>query len=179
MTWWFAADEAPTPHALLAVEGRGHDAPVGPVWNTAVVTHAQRSYALPDRHLVQATTLLDRPDGDAPEEVVRAHLADLYGCDASRWELVVRHRIPDALPAMPPPLEARRPVELSPGLCVRRPPGHRLDPGGAGVRPTNGRGSDKHHVRRPRPLNSMLARAVLAEHPGTNRPSDPDGCTPS
>ncbi len=118
VTWWFAADEAPTPHALLAVEGRGHDAPVGPVWNTAVVTHAQPSYAPPDRHLVQATTLLDRPDGDAPETVVRAHLADLYGCDASRWELVVRHRIPDALPAMPPPLDARRPVELSPGLYV-------------------------------------------------------------
>jgi len=71
VTWWFEAPETPSILPLLAVDGRrsGAKAP-GPVWNTAVVTAAAPSYAPPGRHLVQATCLLDRPDGDAPEAEV-------------------------------------------------------------------------------------------------------------
>ena len=71
VTWWFEAPEAPSALPLIAVDGRrsGPRAP-GPVWNTAVITAAAPSYAPPGRHLVEATCLLDRPDGDAPEAEV-------------------------------------------------------------------------------------------------------------
>ncbi|MGV1007687.1 MAG: protoporphyrinogen/coproporphyrinogen oxidase [Dermatophilaceae bacterium] len=118
VTWWYAAGEAPSPYRLLAVDGRGGHAPPGPVWNTAVVSNAAPSYAPPGRHLVQATTLLDRPDGDAPDAEVSRHLADIYGCDTTAWEMVARHRIPKALPASPPPLRLTSGVEVGDGVFV-------------------------------------------------------------
>ncbi|MDV3222416.1 NAD(P)/FAD-dependent oxidoreductase, partial [Intrasporangium sp.] len=122
VTWWFDAPEAPTGQALLAVDGRGshggRPGSPGPVWNTAVVSNAAPTYAPPGRHLVQATTLLDRPDGDAPEEDIRQHVGQILGCDTSRWEVVARHQIDVALPAMPPPLRARLDVSLGNGLFV-------------------------------------------------------------
>jgi phytoene dehydrogenase-like protein len=121
VTWWFDAPEAPNDQALLALDGRraraGSSSP-GPVWNTAVVSNAAPTYAPPGRHLVQATTLLDRPDGDAPEAVVRRHVGEILGCDTSRWQVVVRHRIDVALPAMPPPLRPRSAVALGNGLFI-------------------------------------------------------------
>ncbi len=120
VTWWFDAPEAPTDRALLAVDGRRgeYSASPGPVWNTAVVSNAAPSYAPPGRHLVEATTLLDRPDGDAPEAEVRNHIGEIFGCDTSRWQVVVRHRVEVALPAMPPPLRPRSEVSLGNGLFV-------------------------------------------------------------
>jgi phytoene dehydrogenase-like protein len=119
VTWWFEAPQAPATLPLIALDGRrsGPDAP-GPVWNTAVVTAAAPSYAPPGRHLVQATCLLDRPDGDAPETEVLAHVAAIYGCSTAGWRTVVRHRLPHALPALLPPLHARKDVSLGEGLFV-------------------------------------------------------------
>jgi hypothetical protein len=113
VTWWFEAPEAPSPLPLLALDGRrsGSNVP-GPVWNAAVMSNAAPSYAPPGRHLVEATCLLDRPDGDASEAEVLRHLAEIYGCSTSGWRTVIRHRIPHALPAMTPPLHARTPVHL-------------------------------------------------------------------
>jgi len=88
------------------------------VWNTAVITAAAPSYAPPGRHLVEATCLLDRPDGDAPEAEVLRHLAEIYGCGTAGWRTVIRHRVPLALPAMPPPLRTRAPVSLGDGVFV-------------------------------------------------------------
>lgn len=122
VTWWFEAPEAPTAEALLAIDGRrraGHfQGSPGPVWNTAVVSNAAPTYAPPGRHLVQATTLLDRPDGDAPEDAVRRHVGEILGCDTSGWQVVVRHRIDGALPAVPPPLRPRSEISLGHGLFV-------------------------------------------------------------
>lgn len=117
-TWWYAADQAPLPDRLLLVDGRRGATPAGPVWNTAVVSNVAATYAPPGRHLIQATTLLDRPDGDAPEQAVRAHLADLYRCDTSTWTVVTRHRITHAVPAEPAPLAVARPVRVGDGLFV-------------------------------------------------------------
>ncbi|MFN2320300.1 MAG: NAD(P)/FAD-dependent oxidoreductase [Dermatophilaceae bacterium] len=120
VTWWFTAPEPPDTRALIAVDGRTGPAgaPPGPVWNAAVVTAAAPHHSADGRPLIQATTLLDRPDGDAGETEVLAHLADLYQCSTDRWELVVRHRIPHALPAVPPPLRLTRPVRLRAGVYV-------------------------------------------------------------
>ena len=83
-TWWFAVDEAPDPRRLVAVDARGGQGPPGPVWNAAVVSTVAPSYAPAGKHLVEATTLLARPDGEASEGEVLAHLGDLYG---------LRHRV--------------------------------------------------------------------------------------
>ena len=112
-TWWFAAEEAPNEAPLIAIDGRrtGTSSP-GPVWNAAVITNAAPSYAPAGRHLISATTLLDRPDGEAPESAIRGQLAEIYGCDTTGWELLTRHHIPDAVPAYPPPMQATRPVDV-------------------------------------------------------------------
>lgn len=118
VTWWFAAESPPTASRMLAVDGRGDGAPPGPVWNTGVASNAAPSYAPAGRHLVHATTLLDRPDGEAPEADVRRHLAAIYGCDTGSWGVVARHRIEHALPATPPGQCLRRPVRLGDRLFV-------------------------------------------------------------
>ena len=117
-TWWFAVPEPPDPRPLLAVDARGTHTPPGPVWNAATVTTAAPSYAPAGRHLLEATTLLARPDGSAGEPQVRAHLADLYRCSTDGWEVVAHHVIPAAVPAMPPPLRLTRPVEAGDGVFV-------------------------------------------------------------
>jgi phytoene dehydrogenase-like protein len=119
VTWWFEAPQAPSTLPMLAVDGRrsGATAP-GPVWNTAVVSAAAPSYAPPGRHLVQATCLLDRPDGDAPEADVLRHVSQIYGCSIAGWRTVIRHRIPLTLPVIPPPLHPRLAVSLGDGVFV-------------------------------------------------------------
>jgi predicted NAD/FAD-dependent oxidoreductase len=119
VTWWFETPEAPSILPLLAVDGRRcGPKPPGPVWNTAVVTAAAPSYAPLGRHLVEATCLLDRPDGDASESDVVRHTGQIYGCDTAGWRTVIRHRIPLALPAMAPPLHPRLAVSLGSGVFV-------------------------------------------------------------
>jgi phytoene dehydrogenase-like protein len=119
VTWWFEAPEPPHTLPLVAVDGRRHDAASpGPVWNTAVMTATAPSYAPPTKHLVEATCLLDRPDGDASEADVLRHVGQIYGCDTSGWRVVTRHRVESALPAMTPPLEVRAPVTLGDGVFV-------------------------------------------------------------
>lgn len=119
VTWWFEADECPNELPLLAIDGRRSDpAPPGPVWNAAVVSNAVPSYAPAGRHLVQATTLLDRPDGLAPERAVRRHLAEIYGRPTDRWRVVSRYEIRHALPHSPPPLVVRKPVHVGEDVFV-------------------------------------------------------------
>jgi phytoene dehydrogenase-like protein len=119
VTWWFEATEPPSPLPLLALDGR-RSAPTapGPVWNTALMTAAAPSYAPPGRHLVEATCLLDRPDGEASEAEVLRHVGEIYGCSTAGWRTVVRHHISVALPAVLPPLRARSPVSLGAGVFV-------------------------------------------------------------
>ena len=66
---------------------------------------------------MQASTLLG-PGHEPSEAQVRAHLTRVFRTSAARWEVVTVHRVPEALPALPPPLDARRPVHLGDGLFV-------------------------------------------------------------
>lgn len=120
VTWWFDADPAPDDRPLVAVDGRHGPAggPPGPVWNAAVVSAAAPSYAPAGRCLVQATTLLDRPDGDSPEADIRRHLGEIYQCETARWAVIARQRIPEALPVGSVPLRLTKPVAIRPGLFV-------------------------------------------------------------
>lgn len=105
-------DEPPATGASLLLDAdRG-----GPVAYTAVVSRVDPSRAPAGRTLVTSTVL--GPSVPGIDTAVRMHLARLYGMSTARWEtLAVRHTA-DAVPAMRPPLDLRRPVRLLAGLYV-------------------------------------------------------------
>lgn len=97
-------------HLLLDAE-RG-----GPVAHTAVVSRVDPARAPAGRTLVSSTVLGEPPaDVDA---AVRRHLARLYGTSTGRWETLAVHHSAEAVPAMRPPHDPRRPVRLLAGLYV-------------------------------------------------------------
>jgi phytoene dehydrogenase-like protein len=105
-------DEPPaTGAALLLDADRG-----GPVAHTAVLSSVDPSRAPAGRALVSSTVLgTPPPDVDA---AVRTHLSRLYGTSTARWETLAVHHTADAVPAMRPPHDLRRPVRLLAGLYV-------------------------------------------------------------
>jgi phytoene dehydrogenase-like protein len=88
----------------------------GPVAHTAVVSHVDPSRAPAGRALV-SSTVPGRPPGDV-DTAVRMHLARLYGVSTARWETLAVHHTAEAVPAMRPPHDLRRPVRLLAGLYV-------------------------------------------------------------
>ncbi|PVE62734.1 NAD(P)/FAD-dependent oxidoreductase [Microbacterium testaceum] len=110
-TWWFAVDRAPSDDAALRVDGRRR----GPIVNTAVMTNTAPTYAPRGQHLVQATCVLP---SDAPEDVVRRQLSEMWDADTRPWRLLRRDDVVGALPAQDPPLRLRRPVRLGDGRYV-------------------------------------------------------------
>ncbi|MEU6170575.1 NAD(P)/FAD-dependent oxidoreductase [Streptantibioticus parmotrematis] len=118
------APEPPLREPLLVLGGdrgeRAHALPAGgrggPVAHTMVASAVDPSRAPAGRTLVTSTVL--GPLTDQLEPRVRAHLAELYGTDTSRWRLLAAHHDPDAVPAMPPPHDVRRRVRVLWGLYV-------------------------------------------------------------
>ena len=81
-----------------------------------MITAAAPGYGDGRRHLIAATTLHDR--GPAGEAQVRRHVGEIYGCDTGGWDVVVRHDVPEALPACPPPVRVTSPPDVAPGVWV-------------------------------------------------------------
>ncbi|MFD4263360.1 NAD(P)/FAD-dependent oxidoreductase [Streptomyces sp. NPDC058534] len=105
-------DEPPSTGASLLLDAdRG-----GPVAHTAVVSHVDPSRAPAGRALV-SSTVLGPPPSDV-DTAVRIHLSRLYGTPTARWETLAVHHTPEAVPAMRPPHDPRRPVRLLAGLYV-------------------------------------------------------------
>ncbi|MEU5654115.1 NAD(P)/FAD-dependent oxidoreductase [Streptomyces sp. NPDC047737] len=88
----------------------------GPVSHTAVMSAVDPSRAPAGRTLI-TSTVLGPPPADL-DRTVRAHLATLYGTPTHDWELLAARHDPEAVPAMPPPHDPRRPVRLLAGLYV-------------------------------------------------------------
>ncbi|WP_369222256.1 NAD(P)/FAD-dependent oxidoreductase [Streptomyces sp. R39] len=88
----------------------------GPVSHTSVVSNIDPSRAPQGRALI-SSTLLGKPPSDV-DTAVRMHLARLYGTSTRRWETLAVHHTPEAIPAMRPPHDLRRPVRLLAGLYV-------------------------------------------------------------
>ncbi|MFD9292095.1 NAD(P)/FAD-dependent oxidoreductase [Streptomyces sp. NPDC060030] len=88
----------------------------GPVAHTAVMSEVDPSRAPHGRALI-TSTVLGPPPPDL-DGAVRAHLATLYGTPTDDWELLAAHHDAEAVPAMPPPHDPRRPVRLLAGLYV-------------------------------------------------------------
>ncbi|HKV18819.1 MAG TPA: FAD-dependent oxidoreductase [Mycobacterium sp.] len=116
VTDWWAADDLPDHPAILSVDGR--TTPAGPVVNAAVISAAAPTYAPPGRHLIAASALIGHGRPTPPEETMRKHAADILGINSASWTLVVRHEIPDALPAQPAPLTVRRQARSPDGLWL-------------------------------------------------------------
>ncbi|MFF7947445.1 NAD(P)/FAD-dependent oxidoreductase [Streptomyces griseorubiginosus] len=105
-------DEPPrTGSALLLDADRG-----GPVAHTAVISEVDPSRAPAGRVLV-SSTVLGTPPPDL-DTAVRTHLARLYGTSTRAWETLAVHHTREAVPAMRPPHDLRRPVRLLAGLYV-------------------------------------------------------------
>ncbi|MEU2556265.1 NAD(P)/FAD-dependent oxidoreductase [Streptomyces sp. NPDC013313] len=107
-------DPAPalaTGTSLLLDADRG-----GPVAHTAVLSNVDPSRAPAGRVLISSTVLGAPPDGI--DTAVRIHLSRLYGTSTRRWETLAVHHTPEAVPAMRPPHDLRRPVRLLAGLYV-------------------------------------------------------------
>jgi hypothetical protein len=116
-TWYHLAPVDPKSltggDAVLVVDGDRR----GPVVNSVVISHAAPAYADGGRVLVSTSTLGARDCAD-DEASVRTHLEALYGTRTSDWTRVGAYAIPYALPAMLPPLDIRKPVDLGDGLFV-------------------------------------------------------------
>ncbi|MEU6882752.1 NAD(P)/FAD-dependent oxidoreductase [Streptomyces sp. NPDC046712] len=106
------APAAPAADPVLLLESD----PGGPVAHTAVMSAVDPTRAPEGRVLVTSTVLGTPPDD--PDRRVRKHLATLHGTSTDEWELLALHHTPDAVPAMPPPHDPRRPVRLLAGLYV-------------------------------------------------------------
>lgn len=105
-------DEPPATGASLLLDAdRG-----GPVAHTAVVSRVDPSRAPAGRTLVTSTVL--GPPTPGIDTAVRMHLARLYGVPTTRWETLGVHHTAEAVPAMRPPHDLRRPVRLLAGLYV-------------------------------------------------------------
>ncbi|MFE9168318.1 NAD(P)/FAD-dependent oxidoreductase [Streptomyces kebangsaanensis] len=107
-----ATDEPPATGGYLLLDAdRG-----GPVAHTAVTSRVDPSRAPAGRALV-SSTVLGTPPPDV-DTAVRRHLSRLYGTSTTRWETLAVHHTPEAVPAMRPPHDLRRPVRLLAGLYV-------------------------------------------------------------
>lgn len=111
-TWWAAQDLARTD--AVVVDGRRR----GPVVNAALISAVAPSYAPAGAQLVQATCVLPA-DGTTPApDVVRRQAGEMLGGDPRGWTELARHDVRGALPATPPPLRVRQPVDLGDGRYV-------------------------------------------------------------
>ncbi|CAL9421244.1 Renalase [Streptomyces sp. enrichment culture] len=88
--------------------------PRWPVAHTAVMSAVDPTRAPAGRSLVTTTVLGPPP----PVRTVASRLARLYDTATRDWELLAVHHAPEAVPAMPPPYDPRRPVRVLAGLYV-------------------------------------------------------------
>jgi phytoene dehydrogenase-like protein len=112
-TYYHLAERPPTASRMLHLDADRR----GPVVNSAVLSNVAPAYA-GDRGALVATTVLGTRDDARSERAVRAQLRLLYAAEPDAWQHVATYPVVDALPAMLPPLELTRPVDLGDGLFV-------------------------------------------------------------
>ncbi|MEV6687589.1 FAD-dependent oxidoreductase [Streptomyces sp. NPDC051130] len=88
--------------------------PKWPVAHTTVMSAVDPTRAPAGRGLVTTTVHGPPP----PARTVASRLARLYDTSTRDWELLAVHHTPEAVPAMPPPYDMRRPVRVLAGLYV-------------------------------------------------------------
>ena len=111
-TVYHAAAEPPVgePHA-----GAGRRARRRPIVNRSCSPRPHRATPRTSRALMSTSVLGTDPPAEA---ALRRELERLLGVSTAGWETVATVRVPAALPAAPPPLRIRQPVDLGDGLYV-------------------------------------------------------------
>ncbi|MFE5792644.1 NAD(P)/FAD-dependent oxidoreductase [Streptomyces sp. NPDC056503] len=109
-TLYHATERSPLAEPTLVVDARRR------FLNTCVLTEVHPGHADDGRALV-STSVLGTP-GPGDEAAVRVALGEAYGTDTGAWEVVHRVTVPDALPAMLPPLELSRTTRFAAGRYV-------------------------------------------------------------
>ncbi|MER5773541.1 FAD-dependent oxidoreductase [Streptomyces sp. NPDC002039] len=88
--------------------------PKWPLAHTTVMSAVDPTRAPAGRSLVTTTVHGPPP----PTRTVASRLARLYDTSTRDWDLLAVHHTPEAVPAMPPPYDLRRPVRVVAGLYV-------------------------------------------------------------
>lgn len=109
---YFAADQPPTKHKLVILDGSGR----GPVLNVAVMSNVAPSYAPVGKHLI-AAAMPGHVDGDL-EATARAQLRSWWGSSVDTWDHVHTYRIAHGGPVQQPPFSPKQAVSLSDGRFV-------------------------------------------------------------
>lgn len=109
-TYYHTATRSPLAEPVLLTDTRRR------FLNTCVLSEAVRGYAPPGMSLI-ATSVLGH-DQEGRETWLRDALAEAYGTDTTRWDLLTVRTVPDALPAMPPPQPLSRTTRVAPGRYV-------------------------------------------------------------
>lgn len=111
-TFYHLAPQAPAAVPALHIDGLRR----GPVVNTSVVSDMAPGYA--GMGALVSSTVLGARDDAATEAEVRAHLAAIYGRGTAEWEHVRTYALPDALPALQPPMRPAASPRLADGIYV-------------------------------------------------------------
>lgn len=118
VTYYYAAPAPPLGEPSLVLDGTCGTVP-GRLLSAATLTSVAPERAPDGRTLIAATAIRPPAVIDASHEAAtRSRLSALYETDANGWELVATYEISDAMPAMPAPLNPRRPVRIASGLYV-------------------------------------------------------------
>jgi hypothetical protein len=109
LTWWWLATpgELTGGDPVLLLDGDD----TGPLANAVVMSNAAPAYAPGSRPLVCGSAAA-ADSGPAGEQAARRQLSRLLRRDTASWELVAFQRIPQALPAAPPPHDFHKPVAI-------------------------------------------------------------------
>jgi len=168
-TYYHVADTAPTPLAVLAVDGSRS----GPLVNSVVLTNAAPSYASGGRVLISSSAV--GTGGPPPEREVRRHLERLWGVSTTGWEHVATYHLPHALPAQRPPIgHLRAPVALGDGRYVCGD--HRDSSSIQGALVSGRRAAEAVMAELGVPLPGLRTRpGTLARVAGLRRPGRPAG----
>jgi len=96
---YFAAERAPIAGADLVVNGEGS----GLINSLLCPSNLSSAYAPAGLSLVTVNIFGTRHNPDTLEMALRRELEAWFGPAARRWDLLATYRLPDALPAQPPP----------------------------------------------------------------------------
>ncbi|MFV8188732.1 MULTISPECIES: NAD(P)/FAD-dependent oxidoreductase [unclassified Streptomyces] len=109
-TYYHVAPRSPLGEPTLLVDERRR------FLNTCVLSDVVPQLA-PRGSALVATSVLGT-DGEQREGAVREAVAEAYGTDTAGWDLLTTRTVPDALPAMPPPLPLSRTTRMARGRYV-------------------------------------------------------------
>jgi hypothetical protein len=162
-TFWHVSPDSPTRSGALHIDGEHR----GPMVNSIVISNRARSYSPDERSLIATTVLGDAQD-QATERAVLAQLEKVYGQSTRWWELMRRHAIPNALAAMPAPLQPGLPVTLADGLVLAGD--HRDSASIQGALVSGRRAADAALMDLGLPAQALPAARIPAPSPPTPSP---------